>query len=64
MAELLKCNVCGFITVRSGMTNHMKAKHPLDFIAKPIEDLTTSQGSISYKEWAKIKAQVNKKCRT
>ena len=50
------------------MTNHMKAKHPLDFSiyrdVGRLDDLTTSQGFISYKEWAKIKAQVNKKCRT
>ena len=47
MAELLKCNICGYKTVRSGMTNHLKAKHPLDYIAKPINELTTSLGQIT-----------------
>jgi hypothetical protein len=33
MAELLECNLCGYKTVRSGMTNHVRAKHPKQYDA-------------------------------
>ena len=50
MAELLKCLICGYETVRCGMHNHMKSKHPLDYIGQPLDKITKSLGKITCEE--------------
>jgi hypothetical protein len=58
MAELLECLVCGYKTVRCGMTNHLKAQHPNEYAdsvhGKPMKDglngLTKSLGQIKCKD--------------
>jgi hypothetical protein len=32
MAELLECVLCGYKTVRCGMTNHLKTKHNKEYV--------------------------------
>ena len=50
MAELLECLLCGYKTVRCGMTNHLKGKHPLDYIGQPMDKITKSLGPIKCKD--------------
>jgi hypothetical protein len=33
MAELLECLLCGYKTVRCGMTNHLKKKHQKEYFS-------------------------------
>jgi hypothetical protein len=56
MAELLECKICGYITVRCGMHNHLKAKHPLDYIGKPFDQITLSVGQV--KHWSEVKKEI------
>jgi len=57
MAQLLKCKLCGFKTVRCGMTNHLKAKHREEFVEShyDVDELATFLGNISTKEFRKRK---------
>lgn len=65
MAELLECRLCGYKTVRCGMTNHLKNKHPSEWANEnnkmtfsdsgPIERLTISLGKV--KNWSKDRTQ-------
>lgn len=32
MAELRKCKICGYVAKRCGITNHLKAVHPTEFM--------------------------------
>jgi hypothetical protein len=57
MAELLECLICGYQTVRCGMTNHLKRSHQKqydnwqDAFNRGVPDaLTKSIGQIKYKE--------------
>ncbi len=72
MAELLECLKCGYQTVRCGMTNHLKKKHPKEYLAylerfhlsnhdpriEPPQELTKSIGQV--KHWSKNKNQIPK----
>ena len=57
MAELLECRLCGFKTVRCGMTNHLKSKHPISFDSYQgdIVALTKSLGKV--KNWSQNRNQ-------
>ena len=70
MAELLECKICGYKTVRCGMTNHLKSKHLKEYmeflqayfraandprIETPTE-LTKSLGKVTH--WSKNRNQV------
>jgi len=61
MAELLECLLCGYKTVRCGMTNHLKSKHPLDFIGQPMDKITKSLGRV--KNWSQNRNQKPKEAR-
>lgn len=69
MAELLECTLCGYKTVRCGMTNHLKSKHLKEYVSyieqsnasyrdprrqKP-EELTKSLGKVTH--WSKNRNQ-------
>jgi hypothetical protein len=41
MAELLECLICGYQTVRCGMTNHLSTKHPKEYV-KSLENFRAS----------------------
>ncbi len=62
MAELLECLICGYQTVRCGMTNHLKSKHPIHydswqsaFDRGTPEPLTKPVGQV--KHWSKNRNQ-------
>lgn len=69
MAELLECLICGYKTVRCGMTNHLKSKHLKEYnqylqrfysAAKdpriePPNKLTKVLGKVSH--WSKDRTQ-------
>jgi len=48
MAELLECLLCGYKTVRCGMSNHIKSKHPDHYETNCI--VTKSLGQIKCKD--------------
>jgi len=52
MAELLRCKMCGYETVRCGMSNHIAHAHPFSYEDnnKSIEGLVESLGEISCAE--------------
>jgi hypothetical protein len=69
MAELLECLICGYQTVRCGMTNHLSSKHPKEYLnylqrfraytlnhgASAEPNITRSLGQV--KHWSKDRAQ-------
>ena len=57
MAELLRCKICGYETVRCGMSNHVKHAHPYSYEENKssIESLVESLGEISCSELKKRK---------
>jgi len=59
MAELLKCNICGFKTVRCAMSNHLKRKHPKEW-AESNNDascLTQSLGKVKCEDLKRIQKE-------
>ncbi len=59
MAELLKCLLCGYKTVRCGMANHIRAKHPAHYDTMLIDECVESLGQV--KHWSKDKTQIPKR---
>lgn len=72
MADLMECTLCGYRTVRCGMTNHLKASHQKEYnqylqkfysatkdarLEMPVE-LTKFVGQV--KRWGKDKTQTPK----
>jgi len=67
MAELLECLICGYQTVRCGMTNHLKSKHSAEYSKRQnnskfmsetgdvLWSLTKSMGQVN--NWSKNRTQ-------
>lgn len=59
MAGVMKCNLCGYVTVRSGMANHIRLSHPSEYANKPFsEDWATIIDNMTCAELRALKKQI------